>query len=190
MKQTKKAKWIGEFSTNLGHDPHNPWPLKQTRDTQGRFFSYRRLIHFIILTIAATVLILALARWDRLNHPVELFNPLVSDSLGAEKTISQLVEEREQQTITQMIVDRFGEYADQAVRVAYCESRLNRKAISHTHDYGVFQINKATWFHHYTLDNESALLAYENIAVAYDIFKNNGYSWKAWYSSRGCHGLR
>lgn len=26
----KKAKWVGEFAPNLGHDPHNPFPLAHT----------------------------------------------------------------------------------------------------------------------------------------------------------------
>jgi hypothetical protein len=163
---------------------------KQKRDSKGKFTPYRRLIRFIILTIAAIVLALTFARWDRLNHPVELFNPLVEDASGAEKTIIEIIADKENRTVTEIIVERFGEYADEAIKIAYCESRLNRKAISHTGDYGVFQINKATWFKKYDLDDESALFATENVAVAYDIFKNNGYSWKPWYSSRGCHGLR
>lgn len=163
---------------------------KATRDSKGRYFSTKRLIHFIILTIAAIILAFTFARWDRLNHPVELFNPLIWDSLGAEKTMAEIIRDRENRSVTSIIAEKFGEYADQAVKVAFCESRLNREAISHTGDYGVFQLNKATWFHHYSLDNESALFATENVAVAYDIFKNNGYRWSPWRSSYKCHGLR
>jgi hypothetical protein len=163
---------------------------KQTRDSQGRFFSYRQFIHFIILTIAAIILALTFARWDRINHPVELFNPLIEDSLGAEKTMSEIIRDRENRSVTSIIAEKFGEYADQATKVAFCESRLNREAISPTGDYGVFQINKRTWFKKYLLDDESALFATENVAVAWDIFKSNGYSWRAWYSSYKCHGLR
>ena len=162
--------------------------MKQTRDSQGRYFSRGRLIHFILLTILATLTALAFLKWDSERQP--MYNPLIEDALGAEKTISQIIADKERFTVTEIIVKYFGDHSDEAVRVAVCESRLNRKAISHTGDYGVFQINKATWFHHYSLDNESALTANENVAVAYDIFKNNGYSWKAWYSSAHCHGLR
>jgi hypothetical protein len=162
------------------------------RDSKGRFWSNRQLIRVIILTIAAAILAISIWQLDAKYNPVqhELFNPLVEDAESKELSVSEIIANREKATVTQLIAERFGEYADQAVKVAFCESRLNRTTISSTQDYGVFQLHKPVWFHEYQLDDESALLAYENIAVAYDIFKNNGYKWSAWYSSYKCHGLR
>lgn len=161
------------------------------RDAKGRYFSKRLVIKYVLLAIAAFILAYTFYRMDAKFNPVEPFNPYIDSWTGSLiKPVMAVINEKEAKTVTQLIHERFGEYADNAVKVAFCESRMNRKAISPTHDYGVFQINRKTWFKKYLLDEESALFASTNIAVAYDIFKNNGYSWKAWYSSRPCHGLR
>lgn len=39
----------------------------------------------------------------------------------------------------------FPEDYEMMIRIAQCESGLNQDAVSHTNDYGVFQINKASW---------------------------------------------
>ena len=97
---------------------------KQTRDSHGRFFSYRRLIRFVLLTITALVLAYTLYRLDAKYNPVEMYNPLIEDSLGGGFTFRFLtpVEAKEsvRQALPNMVevaAERFTKNAQQKNRV-------------------------------------------------------------------------
>lgn len=69
---------------------------KQTRDSQGKFFSYRRLVKFILLAIAAIIIALAFYQWDINRQP--MYNPLIEDRVGLVKqAIAKEVVRREGQ---------------------------------------------------------------------------------------------
>lgn len=44
-------------------------------------------------------------------------------------------------TVDEIIQKHFGSVADQARRIAHCESTMNPDAVSRTNDHGLFQIN-------------------------------------------------
>jgi soluble lytic murein transglycosylase-like protein len=67
----------------------------------------------------------------------------------------------------------FGDAAPRACAIAWCESRWNPNAISYTHDYGLFQINRIHGLGLSALDPET------NVAFAYRLSKG-GADWSAW----------
>lgn len=88
-------------------------------------------------------------------------------------------------SVTGMIEQTFGSYAQQALRVAKCESGLNANAYNPTsiggsHAEGVFQIlYPSTW----RGTSQAALSPYNaqaNIHAAYEIFARDGYNWHEW----------
>lgn len=83
----------------------------------------------------------------------------------------------------------FGEYAEQALKVARCESglrptALNDKNKNGTSDSGVFQINSVHGVRTKWLNNQSI-----NIRIAYQLFVESGYQWTHWRASNHCHKL-
>lgn len=93
-------------------------------------------------------------------------------------------------SIEQEIREVFGQYADEALKVAKCESGfknvsnegMNRdKSV----DAGVFQVNSIHGISKKWLLNHQI-----NIRVAKQIFDESHQSWKHWYSSFKCHGLK
>ena len=48
-------------------------------------------------------------------------------------------------TIEEKIIATFPEEPELMLAIANCESGINQSAVSHTNDYGVMQVNKATW---------------------------------------------
>jgi len=69
---------------------------------------------------------------------------------------------------------------EHAMRVAFCESSYNTRAVSRTGDVGLFQIN---WIHGYS--RESLKSPQFNTWVAYKLWLQRG--WQPWYSSQKCH---
>jgi hypothetical protein len=47
--------------------------------------------------------------------------------------------------IEHLIWQTFPEEYEVMLAIAICESGLNQNAVSHTNDYGIFQVNQATW---------------------------------------------
>jgi len=76
---------------------------------------------------------------------------------------------------------------DEALRVAWCESRWRARTISPTGDYGVFQVNFR--YHGWRVGGvaERLLDVETNVRVAHDIWAEQG--WVPWRWSRECHGL-
>lgn len=79
----------------------------------------------------------------------------------------------------QEIIASYDWPVEEALRVAWCESRLNPGAISHTGDYGVFQVN-ARWHSWRLRPGESLLDPEVNVRIAYEIWRDWGRSWRAW----------
>lgn len=72
---------------------------------------------------------------------------------------------------------------DEAKQVAWCESRINPKAISPTNrngtrDYGLMQINNGAWQEYFGKRWAQVLNAEQNIAMAYEIYSQ--YGWRPW----------
>jgi len=94
----------------------------------------------------------------------------------------------EQQQIIDYIRLRFGQYADNALRVATCESGLNPRALNDNTqwggvgiDRGIFQLNSV----YQRIDNPNFLFDYRsNIDMAWVIFSNAGYNWHLWTCGR------
>ena len=79
----------------------------------------------------------------------------------------------------------FGSEAPYATRIAICESNLDPRAYSPTHDVGLFQINRVHWSWiraKYGYDLEDLKNPYKNARVAKDIRNQSG--WSAWTCSR------
>jgi len=99
-----------------------------TRDKQGRYFSLRRLIHFILLTLLAIGLALAFYQWDMNRQP--LFNPLIEDNTGKGTTFRFITPvEAKELTIKwipnmlESAVDTYSKSPEQKIdllRVMYC----------------------------------------------------------------------
>lgn len=83
----------------------------------------------------------------------------------------------EQATIIAYIRQVFGKDADDAIKVARCESKLNPLAVGHntngSTDTGIFQINSIHGVNGYFLTNWRT-----NVDIAKTIFDRNG--WNAW----------
>lgn len=81
-----------------------------------------------------------------------------------------------------LIRKTFGDQADNAIRVADCESQLDPTRIGDTHmakySYGLFQINR-TW-HDYS--PETLLNAQRNVEIAKEIYDKGG--WSRWTCGR------
>jgi LysM repeat protein len=87
--------------------------------------------------------------------------------------------------VTSLIAQIFGPYAQQALRVATCESSLNPAAynpiaVDGSHASGLFQIlSPSTW----SSTSQAALSPYNALAntlAAHEIFVRDGNSWREW----------
>lgn len=89
-------------------------------------------------------------------------------------------------TTEEKIIATFGEYAPEAFALLECENKtLNPNAINHNSDgsvdYGMFQLND-NWHGFKRLVNNPRYLFDPdiNIAIAYRLFVESGYSFKLW----------
>jgi hypothetical protein len=73
----------------------------------------------------------------------------------------------------------FGPDADQAIRVAECESGLNPAAYNPSGAAGLFQIMPGTWVGT-SQRGASRYDAHANAVAAHDIFVRDGHSWREW----------
>jgi hypothetical protein len=74
----------------------------------------------------------------------------------------------------------FGQYGNQAVAIASCESTLNPNAYNGILGAaGLFQIIPGTWAST-SEARQSAYNPYANIQAAHEIFARDGYSWSEW----------
>lgn len=86
-----------------------------------------------------------------------------------------------------LYIKYFGERADEAKRVAKCESGMNPNAHNlKTDDRGLMQINYSTW--HKVFGDVDYYDPETNIKLASEIYARSG-SWNPWSSSRKCHNL-
>jgi uncharacterized membrane protein YeiB len=90
--------------------------------------------------------------------------------------------------ITSVIRSTFGPYADQAIRIATCESTLNpsavnSQAIGNSHAEGLFQILYPSTWRGTSQASASPFDARANARAAYEIFRRDGFSWREWQ----CH---
>ena len=72
---------------------------------------------------------------------------------------------------------------EEALSVAWCESRMDHEAISPTNrngtrDYGLMQINNGAWQEYFGQRWAQVLNAEQNIAMAYEIYSQ--YGWQPW----------
>ena len=88
-------------------------------------------------------------------------------------------------SVANMIVQVFGPYSAQALRIAQCESGLNPAAYNPTsiggsHAAGVFQILYPSTWSSTPQAASSPYNAWANIQAAHSIFVRDGYSWREW----------
>ena len=82
-------------------------------------------------------------------------------------------------TIEDKIRQTFPERAELMLAIANCESGLNQEAVSHTRDFGVMQINEATWHEtalEMNLDYKGSVD--DNLELARHIYETQGL--EAW----------
>lgn len=92
-------------------------------------------------------------------------------------------------TTEDMIRQAFGDKANQALKVARCESGLVPNARSKTSTAtGVFQILKGTWQANTNEPWSKVSDAPTNIMVAKKLYDNRG--WQPWKASIKCHGYK
>jgi len=87
--------------------------------------------------------------------------------------------------ITNEIRSVFGQYSNQALAVAQCESSLNpgarnSQSIGGAHAAGLFQILDTSTWNSTSYRNASPYNASANIHAAYEIFHRDGNSWREW----------
>jgi hypothetical protein len=90
-----------------------------------------------------------------------------------------------QQGVINEIRAVFGSHADQAIRVARCESGFSPTAVdpisvAGSHAEGVFQILYPGTWRGTSYAGSSPFDASANIHAAYQIFARDGYSWREW----------
>jgi len=87
-------------------------------------------------------------------------------------------------TITGMIKREFGKHADEALRIAYCESRFNPDDVSSAGAVGVFQIRPVDhgWRVKKIKDAKDLFDPWTNVQVAHHIFEHQG--WSPWVCAR------
>lgn len=78
-----------------------------------------------------------------------------------------------------VIREVFGPDADQAIRVAECESGLNPEAYNPSGAAGLFQIMPGTWVRT-SQGSASRYDAHANAVAAHEIFVRDGHSWREW----------
>ena len=86
--------------------------------------------------------------------------------------------------IEQKIRDAFPEQPNTMLAIAKCESHMNPLAISPTHDYGIFQLNKSAHGATLTALNLDPLDVDDNIQFARMLYEKNGT--RDWNMSKGC----
>ncbi len=91
---------------------------------------------------------------------------------------------KEPASITGMIKDEFGHRADEALRIAHCESRFDTDDVSSAGAVGVFQIRPVDhgWRIRKVKKGKDLTDAATNVAVALHIFKDQG--WRPWVCAR------
>lgn len=82
----------------------------------------------------------------------------------------------------------FKDKAEEARKVAECESGLNPNATNQTDDWGIMQINGKTWADYFGVTREQLLDKETNIRLASEIYKLSG-DWHDWRFSKKCHHL-
>jgi hypothetical protein len=82
----------------------------------------------------------------------------------------------------------FGDKAEEARKVAECESKMNPNATNSTDDFGIMQLNAKTWADYFGVSREQLLDKETNIRLASEIYKLAG-DWYDWRFSKKCHHL-
>ncbi len=155
-----------------------------------------------LLALAILGLLLLLIRQSQLIKSISGRNEVLKDSLSysneqyvkVKSQLDNLIELKSTKTpskeqIKTVIQAVFKDKADEALRVATCESHLRPDALNvNTNgsvDGSVFQINS---IHIKRFGLQALADPLENIKAAYQIYKEQG-GWFAWSSSRKCQGL-
>ena len=79
----------------------------------------------------------------------------------------------------------FGPYANQALRIAQCESTMNPNAVNsmaigNSHAQGLFQILYPSTWSGTSQAAHSPIEVQANVRAAYDLFRADGYTWREW----------
>ena len=138
----------------------------------------KKQIWFVVLIAIAMYLPLTVM-------PSTVFAPKAEATLDGTQIFKPTTE---QQQIKAYIKEVFGQYSDQAIAVASCESHLNPKAKNDNttwggvgRDWSVFQINDT----YQGVTNKAFLTDWHvNVNMAWVIFKNAGYNWHLWTCGR------
>jgi hypothetical protein len=87
-------------------------------------------------------------------------------------------------SIEDMIEKEFGKYADEALRIAFCESRFDTNDVSSAGAVGVFQIRSVDhgWRVKKVKDGKNLFDPWTNVRVARHIFDHQG--WRPWVCAR------
>lgn len=142
-------------------------------------FTCRLGIIFILIFLLLNIL-----GQSKRTEPRPLISPIASvkEVEAQEPTPTPILSQKEQ--INKEIKDVFGEQAELAKHVAFCESSLNPEATHKnndgTIDVGLFQINSI-----HNQKTEDMLNYKKNIEYAYKLFLNQGL--QPWISSEDCY---
>lgn len=140
--------------------------------------NYKQSALFVFLSVACAALLL--------GHIERYFETELLSPLSAKEfiTVEKIVEKKvfaNPQTIEEKIAVVFGEDAEQAIKVARCESGLNPKAVNKASSArGLFQIMQS-W---HKIDQKWLFDPEINIRVAYKLWTEQG--WTPWEASKSC----
>ena len=146
----------------------------------------------------ASIMLLATFIWSLSLRPPKFISPLGSgipmayaSVLDSSITTASVPEATPsmQELVEAEIKDVFGEKAEEALKVARCESKLGLYKCNDglnsngSVDCGIFQVNSIhgvsrKWLNNYKI----------NILIAKQLYDEQG-GWGAWYSSKSCHNL-
>lgn len=146
----------------------------------------------LIVTVAAATIAILAPLSAKAGIPKELAEEArhLAANGGVLGTAHGAATPRMRWLIQQLVRHRFKPAGRGAVATALCvvrgESGFNPGAISHTGDYGVFQINRATWYG--TYDWPRILDPVYNVNVGWAMSKHGTY-WYPWvvWANGTCH---
>lgn len=128
----------------------------------------------------------------KMNEP-KIISPL-SDNPIVPKVLASTSENVGQLDDAEVIIKRVtGRFSGPLIKIAKCESSLRSGVVSHTGDYGLFQINLKAHQKRIpgrTLGDKTVWLSdpENNTWIAYALFLEQGY--RPWRSSYRCHGYK
>ena len=173
----------GRFATNTTPKPQKRLRKRQTRKQRHILAPLIPILWILLIATGCTGIaeFNSMSRQPLTAEPVKTEVAEASGSFESADIPADYVEPD--------LFDRyFGDKADEARKVATCESGMIPTKTNATDDFGIMQINGKTWADYFGVTREQLLDEETNIRLASEIYKLSG-DWYDWRFSKKCHHL-